>query len=440
MPGRPIAYAAVFGIAAIALTTVAVAAEKAAPVLRTTVGVVDLADADDNDHVWFELDRIDQRFAFDGNKLVSLDQIAAALKDSHDTGKSIAVHYFIDGATFPFANTKPVFTVHELIYGGKTIAVDDAPPLPDPNAVPLPRDLAAADLAKGIALAGDPDPGEAIAALSRAIASPALETPLQALAYKTRGQVYVGAAISTRPPGAERDKLLAQSLADARAWQALAPDDLHAVSAVGEALAYLGAYEAALREYRQIITRWPEEDFWPEIRIAGVYRSLGDYEKSFAALDDLVKRDGPQDGMAYHYHRGWTLRLAGRLDEAIAEFGAGLKSQPDYGGAFFQRACALAQTGRLREALLDQQEFIKSFTAYGSDTPPSPQLKHDRERADDVERQLEAMAANNPATKTDLPCTGYWDWGDAKREPSPLLGPPAAQGPQGTTSAPPPKH
>lgn len=408
-------------VALVALIGGVVFGAKAGDVLRTTAGVVETAGSDDERHVWFELDRIDQRFVFDAEKLSSADDIIAALKGSRETGRAISVHYFVDGASFPFDSAKPIFIVHEATYDGKTIPLDDAPPPPDPNAVPLPRDIAAAALAKGIALAGDSDPREAVHLVSSAIASPALELPLQALAYKVRRGIYIGTALSAWPPGVERDKLFMVALADSRAWQQLAPDDPHTAPAVAESLAYLGAYDEAIAAYRQAIARWPDQDFWPEIRIAAIYRSLGDYGRSLATLDEIVKHDGAQTGMAWHYHRGWTLRMAGRLDEAIAEFDAGLKSQPDYGGAFFQRACALAQTGRLKDAIADQKQYIGTFAVYGNDAPPSPQLKHDRERAIEAEKELEAAYAGDPSAKTDAACVGYWDWGEDKRERSALL-------------------
>jgi tetratricopeptide (TPR) repeat protein len=401
------------------------------PSLRTTVGIVESAAQEEDGTLWFEFDRIDQRFVIDARKVPDADAIFDLLKDSNTTHSSISVHFYVDGATIPPATTKPRYFVHDLTYGDKTIQIIQPPPQPDPNAVPLPRDRAVASLAKGLALAGDSDPGEALKALSTAIADESLEPSLHALALKTRADIYDEHATALWPPGADRDKMLFAALTDAQAWQAAAPDDPHAASAVAGGLAALGAYDEALAAYRHIPERWPDEFFWSEIRIAAIYRTLGDYDKALAVYDEMNKREGPETGMAYHYHRGWTLRKAGRLDEAIAEFTLGLKDQPDYGGAFFQRACALAQVGRLKEAQADEALYIKSFAAYGNDTPPTREVEHDLRRAAEVEKELQAAYERNPNEKLDAPCVGYWDWDEEKRTRSALL-------PAAAATAPPP--
>lgn len=411
----PIACAIVF------VTTLA----GASPALRTRVGVVE-SGAEEDGTIWFEFDRVDQRFVLDVDKTAAPDDVFGILKDSNDTHKSMSVRFYVDGASIPIGTTKPRFLVHDLSYGEKEIATRQTLPEIDPNAVPLPRDVAAASLAKGIALAGDSDPKEALDALSAAVGNPSLEPALQALALKTRGQIYNGNAISHWPAGADRDKLLFAALTDAQAWQALAPDDPDAASAAAGELSGLGAYDEAISGYRRIMERWPDEFFWSEIRIAAIYRTLGEYEKALAVYDEMNKHDGPESGMAYHYHRGWTLRKMGRLDEALAEFTEGLKDQPDYGGAFFQRACVLAQMGRLKAAVADEDLYMKSFAAYGNDTPPSPFQEHELRRAAEVKRELQAAYERNPNEKLDAPCVGYWDWGEDKRPRSALLPPPAA--------------
>lgn len=388
--------------------------------------------------LWFEFDRIDQRFVIDARKVPDADAIFDLLKESNSSHNSMSVHFYIDGATIPLGTTKPRYFVHDLTYGDKTIQIVQPPPQPDPNAVPLPRDRAAASLAKGLALAGDSDPGEALKALSAAVGDESLEPALHALALKTRADIYDEHATAQWPPGADRDKMFFAALTDSQAWQAAAPDDPHAALAVANGLAALGAYDEALAVYRNALERWPDESFWSEIRIAAIYRTLGDYNKALATYDEIAKRDATQIGMAYHYHRGWTLRMAGKLDEAIAEFTQGLKDQPDYGGAFFQRACVLAQVGRLKEAQGDEDLYIKSFAAYGNDTPATPQAEHDLRRAAEVEKELQTAYERNPNEKLDAPCVGYWDWGEEKRARSALLPPVASTAPP--PSVPPPSR
>lgn len=389
------------------------------PLLRTTLGVVETGGGDDA-RAWFDLVRTDQRFAFDPRKVTSMDDLMKALVDSQSTGKSVSVHYFVEGATFDVGAAKPTYVVHDITYGDRTFQIEQQIAPADPNAVPLDRDIAAAALAKGIALAGDPDTAASREALSTAIGSTALEPQLKALALKTRSWLAEDDAQQNWPAGDERDRRLLLALQDAQAWTLAAPDDVDASRSVAIALYGLGAYDDSATILRAIIAKWPQQDFRAEIELARVYRIRKQYDLALAELDKLAKH-GEGDGMAYHYHRGWTLRLAGRYEEAIAQFTEGFKDQPDYGGAFGARACAYAQTGKLKEAIADWQQVLKSDTEWGSDTPPSQGVKHDRDRNAEVGKLLDVAYVRNPAEKTDAPCTGFWDWGEELRTRSVLL-------------------
>jgi tetratricopeptide (TPR) repeat protein len=162
------------------------------------------------------------------------------------------------------------------------------------------------------------------------------------------------------------------------------------------------------------------EKFRTEIELARIYRIRGQYDLALAELDKLAKT-GDGTGMAYHYHRGWILRLAGRYDDAIAELSAGLQDQPDYSGALAQRACIFARSGRLKEALADWQGVLKYAAQWGSDTPLSPGARYDGNRNLEVENDLGAAYARNGSEKTEVACTGFWDWGENYRERSALL-------------------
>ena len=396
------------------------------PLLRTTMGIVETGDGDDG-RVWFDLVRIDQRFAFDPRKAASFDQVMKALVDSQSTGKSVSVHFFVDGATFDVGSAKPTYIVHDITYGGQTFQLEAQIPPADANAVPLDRDVAAAALAKGIALVGDPDTAPAREALSAAIGSAAIEPALKALALKTRSELAANDALQNRPAGDDRDRLFVLALQDAQSWTSAAPDDAVAPLSVAWALYHLGAYDDAAAVLRAALVKRPQENFRAEIELARIYRTRGQYDLALAELDKLAK-SGDGTGMAYHYHRGWTLRLAGRYDEAIAEFTAGLKEQPDYPGAFSGRACAYARTGRLKEAIADWREVLKSAALWGIDTPLSQGTKHDRDRNVEIGKLLDAAYARNPAEKTDAACTGFWDWGEELRARSALL-PAAAAAP-----------
>lgn len=392
----------------------------AVPTVRTTLGIVE-AGGEDYGRFWFDFVRLDQRFTFDPAKFHA-DDLLKALKDSAMTGRSVSVHYFVDGASFPAGSVKPVFVVQSITYDGHTYQTVETPPSDVTVAGTPPRDRAAAQLAKGIALAGDAETGEARAALTAAIASGALEPTLQALALKTRAQLDEGDAMAGQPPGDARDKLLVAALADAKAWHALMPADFEAASEVAQDLRDLGAYDEAIAIYRDVIARWPNQSFWPQIRVASIYRTIGRYDASLAELDALAK-SGDGTGMGYHYHRGWTFNEMGRYDDAIAEFNEGFKNQPDFAGAYMRRACALGQTGKLKDALADQQQAVKLIAQYDSEGGRNAALKNDMARSAEIEKSLQTMVARDPAAKTDVACKGYWRGEEDKRERSALLPP-----------------
>jgi tetratricopeptide (TPR) repeat protein len=130
--------------------------------------------------------------------------------------------------------------------------------------------------------------------------------------------------------------------------------------------------------------------------------------------------------MMFHYHRGWTLNLLGRYEEAVAEFTEGLKTQPDYQGAFDRRACAYARLGRLPEALADRQRADAEMDSIWSDARRMPSAEHDRAWAEGVVKALEAAIARGSNEPMSVPCEGSWDYGEKRRERSSFLPMPKA--------------
>jgi tetratricopeptide (TPR) repeat protein len=400
------------------------AANGATSPFRTTSGII--SDGEQNgSRIWFDLTRIDQRFIVYGVDTVTAGEVMKILKDSSSTSKSVSVHYFLDGASFVTGSPKPTYIVHDLTYDDRTIQLLQTLPPADPNAVQTAHDVAAGNLAMGIALAGDADTSEALRALGLALDGNALDAPLKALALKTRSSINEDAALANFPPGQERDKLLVAALNDARAWAAISQTDSHAATAVARDLSSLGAFDEATDAFKSISKKWPEDDFWSQIGIVTIQRHRGEYDAALAVLDDIAKHGSEQLGMAYYFHRGLTLSEAGRYADAVTTFNEGFKSQPDYGVAFFERACANAKLGRLKEAIADQEAYIKAMSAYGSDTPPGAGVAHDQQRMPAALAGLKAAYAQNPNQPGDAACTGYWDWGESKRERSSLL-PPSA--------------
>lgn len=222
-------------------------------------------------------------------------------------------------------------------------------------------------------------------------------------------------------PSRARDEALAAALADARAWAGLAPDDHDAALAVAADLALLGGYDESIAAYRAIEQRWPGEAYRVAVRIGAIRRGHGDYAGALASLDGLVAAHGAQTGMKFHYHRGWTLSLLGRDEEAVTELSAGLRDQPDYAWARIRRACSLARLGRIADAAADQRAGLarieQAAPALG-DLPDDARADIAHARA--VAAALERQAATRPTMATDLACTGYAD-PDRKRERSVLL-------------------
>lgn len=404
----------------LALTTLAFAAQSERDVF-VTQGIV--ADGDDTgDTIWFELMRVDQRFVLQrSDGFGNADAVLAALKASNGTGRSITVYYYAGSGSFTSQTAKPIFVVAKLVYDGRTIegnSADAVKRMVD-NAKGQPQPV----LARAVALYGMGKGREALPSLDEVIAGGRLPANLQALALKTRGGINATDATNEYPPGDARDRLLIAALADFRAWKSAAPDDVEAAFAEGRALLELGAYDEALETFRAALVKWPDEYFWAHIRMGAVYRARGDYAKALEMLDELVAKHGPQDGMAFHYHRGWTLTLLGRNDEAIAEFTAGLRSQPDYYSALLRRACAYGRKGRLREALADQQAAIAEARSSPQELITGVGSVTYLRRMDEIANQLRDAIRRDEHAAVSIACDGYWDFGDDTRSRSALLPP-----------------
>ncbi len=367
--------------------------------------------------IWFDLERTGVRFVIRGTDPVSWWYASRSIRASRETGRSLVVHFDADKGVIDPKGNSPVFPVTGLEYNDRTMELQSRDPGEDKGYLGSHAERA---LAKGVgqALAGQGD--EAQASLGEALAW-RLDNPLKGLALKTRGALvqeqvegqFVG-------PDADSDRLLMQSFGDLRQAEQLAPNDTAAAYALGEVLIDLGAYDEALGHYRAIAERWPDEAFWTSIRIASIYRLRGQLQQSLKQLDQLARAATPS-GMAYHYHRGWTLVAMGRNEEAVAEFTAGLRSQPDYEGAFDMRACALARLGRLHEALDDDRTAERLYRKLPTSGEEARVRAFELRRLARIQAQLSAaIAAGKPAT-SQVSCGGWWPWRMVRRERSPVL-------------------
>ena len=247
------------------------------------------------------------------------------------------------------------------------------------------------------------------------------DPPFRKLLLRTRAVTALGLAALEPRRSLEADRLRAAALADYRALAELEPDDVEHQFAIAGALEDLGGYAEARAVYERILAKWPEEDFRVSVRFGALHRINGEYEQALDALNQLVARNGPQEGMKFHYHRGWTLSLLGRFDEAIRDFSEGLRMQPDYAWAYLRRACAYAAIARPAEALADVREAKRMILGMPGG-PTSQLLREDIARAEALEAKLErARSAGDSRPVTDA-CRGpEWDSYEKPRTRSPLI-------------------
>ncbi|MCI3131795.1 tetratricopeptide repeat protein [Phenylobacterium aquaticum] len=365
--------------------------------------------------VGFRLDGSSMTFEFDAGGRISpyaalnLLQAAAANQDH------VAVEF--DPNSGIFADDLSLhLLVHELSYRGKSLAGQtSATPVLASDA----QATAEAALARGMALSRGGDKTAARMSLDDALAADHLRPALLPMALAARSGLLYETAFDVRA-GLDRDQVLFAGLTDARRWRSMAPESAQAASAVARGLSLLGDDEAALSIYADVIKRWPEEAFWSDISISSIHRRRGDYANALAAMDDIVRRRGPQAGMAYRFNRGRALLGQKRLPEAIKEFTSALSYRPTYDYAFIQRACAYAQSARLPEAVADLSAALTIQDSLPDSNTTGGAAQARRERLQQDLASLRKLAADSPHSGSDIPCHSYFE-AEIARDPSPLL-------------------
>lgn len=259
---------------------------------------------------------------------------------------------------------------------------------------------------------------DSIVELTEALGDTQLKPALRVLALRARGEAHRSEALRKR---GKVDEHYMAALRDVTAWTALTPEDREAWLEAAGLLTDLGAYDDAIRAYRAIGRHWSDEGYRVAVRIGAIFRIRGRYGDALAELDRFVATSGPQEGMRFHYHRGWTLTLLGRYEEAIREFSAGLSAQPDYPWALFRRACAYGAVGDITKAAADQRIGRREFAkALALETEPRDDDRADLAHADAIGAQLDALVAKGSTSPVKFACEGYID-DNLKRLRSPLL-------------------
>lgn len=408
------------GPAATAAPAAAAPAAVAASQNEVTLAAIVEKGGQADGRIWFKVLGVDAHFVARQDGLADEPAFWKALSDSASTNRFVTVSFDAAGGRFEAGDDDPTFTVRRLSYGGADIAGDgSAATLATGDAAATAK----ARLAEAIGRLEGDQTREAMAGVTAALASGALDAKLQTRALKLRASVEASQATDDYPPGPERDRLLLAALNDIRAWGKLAPDDTKAVTNEAAVLTGLGAYAEALALYDRL-TRLDDQNeiHWALIRQAAIYRTLGDNDRALAVLDDIKLRVADY-GMAYYYHRGTTLTALGRYKEAVEAFDQGFESQPDFSGAFQRRACALGKLGRVKEALADLKQSAKLDNEWASRaTVIVTRVRFDFARREALIATLEPLAAKGDKTPVDV-CGGFWDYGETRRERSPLLPP-----------------
>ncbi len=387
--------------------------------LAVATGVVD--DGTEGDGlIWITLVGSDLRFEAPMDALKAPDTLFATAKESARKKAPLKVSYDLDTGFIDPGTGKATFAIREVRLGEKVIA--GVATSDDVRRTAASRSEAIVARALAESDKGAPSPRRD--ALTGVLADPTLPQALRVTALRARANTSEEYALGDYPAGEARDRLLLSALADSRAWSALAPDDSEAAFQTAYELRALGAFDEAIAMYRAILAKHPDQDYAVAVRIGSTYRAEGKYDRALAALDDLVTRKGPQEGMRFHYNRGLTLLKLGRTAEAIKAFDAGLPSQTDYAWAFAYRACALAAEGRIAEALADNTKGAALSEAQTADAYENLANAQNRRHLAEVTALLKQAATHSPPVHLTGLCDDYADWGETPRTRSQLLPPP----------------
>ncbi|HEY2069481.1 MAG TPA: tetratricopeptide repeat protein [Rhizomicrobium sp.] len=356
-------------------------------------------------NIWFTIIR---------SHVADPDGLLAALQGAASGGHTAAVRVDVTAGWMDPSVYVPVFLAHDVLIDGKTLAGD---PIAGPDDAGLPPlEQAERETAQAAAYMAAMDDETARHLLDAALQQPDLPAGLKAYALQTRGAAESDEAQTNVPPGPERDQLLLAALKDYRDWQAAAPNDISPISMQAGVLLQLGAYDEGLALYRANYDKQPKLRFWNRIMTESAYREKGDLPKALETLDQLAATSTETLGMSYYYHRGRVLYAMGRYDDAAAALAAGLTLQPDYVWAHAYRACSLAQTGRLDEAVAMQRLAVDEHAAQHIDAVPSLSLTTDSTQLAAVLAQLQAEDQKDPHTQLGDLCGGYWNFGFSHRE------------------------
>lgn len=342
----------------------------------------------------------------------------AALKASQKSHISVFAAYDPDSGRVD-ADGRLTFVVRRLTYDGRTIEAAAATPLPETTEE---RELLGRAVARSSALRDQGRLEEAHATIRAVLASGPMEPRLYEAALRsqvaTASELAHDLGLERR---AEADVLRMEAYRALEGVRILAPGDRGVASAMAHMLSELGAYEEALAVFRELAQSDPESAYWPTLNGSIVQRLLARPEEALGSLDAFAAANGPQTGMAFHYHRGWTLAALGRHEAAIEAFTLGLADQPDFPWALAKRACSEAALGRLRAALADHERAVRLIEEVVPTSSARNAAEFNLDRARAVRDELRAGVAKDETATLPGLCAGYWPTNEEPRPRSPLL-------------------
>lgn len=161
------------------------------------------------------------------------------------------------------------------------------------------------------------------------------------------------------------------------------PDYVEAHNNLGAALAQLGRMSDAVAQFQAALNLDPHD---PQAR-----RNLD------AAVAQSSKRSAPAEA---HYNSGLGLFKAGRTQDAIVEFEAALRINPDYAEAHNNLGVALSQSGRLADAMSEFQAALRIQPDYADAHYNAGVALANAGRIQEAEQQLEAAERIKPDPET----------------------------------------
>jgi len=398
----------------------AAAAAPDQPIFRTSAMIV-TGEIDKDGSAWFKTWDDDARFVLDKGDAAGAEELFQLLSKSRENARSVDVRFDasavrLNPATatldFPICSVSMEETSFVSARKCGAAKVDT-------------RKIASSPLlavAFGWAEVRGGSKQAAREFLDQAVRSKQLPSALESIALRARAESNDEIGYDEEVATNRADQAFAAALADYARLAELHPENVEFRFSQAFDLEQLGDFAGAERMYDAILKQWPDEKYRVTVRKAAVARITGQLDRSLELLNGLAAELGPDLGMKFYYHRGWTLTRLGRFDEAIADFTEGFKSQSDYPWAYMRRGCAYASVGQLNYAIGDFETatgMMEKLPQAGDST----QVQHDLKVAKEAVATFKRAQAAAGDQRLSGVCEGFWRAEETARKPSPLLPP-----------------